>query len=59
MGLTVRYVRAPRLLEDLRVAHGGGFARRLTQLARIDLPPLNIANTEPSHGLVQQRSDIA
>ena len=37
-GFTVLYVRAPRLLEELRVAHGdGSFARRLTQLARIDL----------------------
>jgi len=35
---TVLYVRAPRLLEELRVAHGdGSFARRLAQLARIDL----------------------
>ena len=32
------YTRAPRLLEELRVAHGdGSFARRLAQLARIDL----------------------
>ena len=32
------YVRAPRLLEELRVAHGdGSFGRRLAQLARIDL----------------------
>jgi DNA replication protein DnaC len=37
-GFTVLYVRAPRLLEELRVAHGdGSFARRLAQLARIDL----------------------
>jgi DNA replication protein DnaC len=37
-GFTVLYTRAPRLLEELRVAHGdGSFARRLTQLARIDL----------------------
>ena len=37
-GFTVLYVRAPRLLEELRVAHGdGSFARRLGQLARIDL----------------------
>ena len=37
-GFTVLYVRAPRLLEELRVAHGdGSFARRLMQLARIDL----------------------
>jgi DNA replication protein DnaC len=37
-GFTVLYVRAPRLLEELRVAHGdGSFARRLGALARIDL----------------------
>lgn len=37
-GFTVLYVRAPRLLEELRVAHGdGSFSRRLIQLARIDL----------------------
>ena len=37
-GFTVLYMRAPRLLEELHVAHGdGSFARRLAQLARIDL----------------------
>ena len=37
-GFAVLYVRAPRLLEELRVAHGdGSFSRRLAQLARIDL----------------------
>lgn len=37
-GFTVLYTRAPRLLEELRVAHGDGtFGRRLAQLARIDL----------------------
>ncbi|MDN8618946.1 IS21-like element helper ATPase IstB [Variovorax ginsengisoli] len=37
-GFTVLYTRAPRLLEELRVAHGdGSFGRRLAQLARIDL----------------------
>ncbi|MBE7417374.1 MAG: ATP-binding protein [Ideonella sp.] len=37
-GFTVLYLRAPRMLEELRVAHGdGSFARRLAQLARIDL----------------------
>lgn len=41
-GFTVLYVRAPRLLEELRVAHGdGSFARRLAQLARIDLLALD------------------
>jgi DNA replication protein DnaC len=37
-GFSVFYTRAPRLMEELRVAHGdGSFARRLTQLARVDL----------------------
>jgi len=37
-GFSVLYVRAPRLLEELRIAHGdGSFGRRLAQLARIDL----------------------
>ena len=41
-GFTVLYMRAPRLLEELRVAHGdGSFARRLAQLARIDLLALD------------------
>lgn len=42
LGFTVLYARAPRLLEELRVAHGdGSFARRLAQLARIDLLALD------------------
>lgn len=37
-GFTVLYTRAPRLLEELRVAHGdGSFTRRLMQLAKLDL----------------------
>lgn len=37
-GFSVLYMRAPRLLEELRIAHGdGSFGRRLAQLARIDL----------------------
>jgi DNA replication protein DnaC len=37
-GFSVLYVRASRLLAELQVAHGDGtFARRLAQLARIDL----------------------
>ena len=32
------YARAPRLLEELHIAHGdGSFARRLNQLAKLDL----------------------
>ena len=42
LGFSVLYARAPRLLEELRVAHGdGSFARRLSQLARIDLLALD------------------
>jgi len=42
LGFTVLYARAPRLLEELRVAHGdASFGRRLTQLARIDLLALD------------------
>jgi len=42
LGFSVLYARAPRLLEELRVGHGdGSFARRLAQLARIDLLALD------------------
>ena len=38
LGFSVLYARAPRLLEELHVAHGdGSFARRLIQLAKLDL----------------------
>ncbi len=41
-GFSALYVRAPRLLEELRIAHGdGSFGRRLAQLARIDLLALD------------------
>lgn len=37
-GLSVRYVRVARLLEDLRIAHAdGSYAKLLNQLAKIDL----------------------
>jgi DNA replication protein DnaC len=37
-GFSVLYARATRLLQELRVAHGEGtFARRLAQLARVDV----------------------
>ena len=37
-GFTVLYTRTTRLLQELQVAHGdGSFARRLAQLARIDV----------------------
>lgn len=37
-GFSVLYTRAPRLLEELRIAHGdGSFPKRLAQLSRLDL----------------------
>ena len=37
-GFSALYTRLPRLLEELRIAHGdGSFGRRLAQLARIDV----------------------
>jgi DNA replication protein DnaC len=37
-GLSVAYVRAPRLFEELRIAHGdGSFGKRLSALAKTDL----------------------
>jgi len=37
-GFSALYARLPRLLEELRIAHGdGSFGRRLVQLARIDV----------------------
>jgi len=37
-GFSVLYVRAARLFDELQVAHGdGSFARRLVQLAKLDL----------------------
>ena len=37
-GLSVRYIRLPRLFETLRIAHGdGSYSRLMNQLARIDL----------------------
>jgi DNA replication protein DnaC len=37
-GFSVLYTRFPRLLEELRIAHGdGSFSRRLAQLARTDV----------------------
>ncbi len=37
-GLTARYLRVPRFLEELRVAHSdGSFSKRLAALAKVDL----------------------
>ena len=38
LGFSVLYTRAPRLLEELHVAHGdGSFGKRLAQLAKLEL----------------------
>ncbi len=38
LGFSVLYTRAPRLLQELHVAHGdGSLGKRLAQLARLDL----------------------
>jgi DNA replication protein DnaC len=56
-GFSALYARAPRLLEELRIAHGdGSFGRRLAQLARIDLLAIDdfaIAPITPS-----ERNDL-
>lgn len=47
-GFSVLYARCSRLPEELRIAHGdGSFARRLAQLARIDLLVLDDLALEP------------
>lgn len=56
-GFSVLYARAPRLLEELRIAHGdGSFNRRLTQLARIDLLVLDDFAIAPI--IPPERSDL-
>jgi DNA replication protein DnaC len=38
LGMSVRYVRLPRLLEELRISHGdGSYARKLKQLAKLQV----------------------
>ena len=56
-GFSALYCRAPRLLEELRIAHGdGSFNRRLTQLARIDLLVLDDFAIAPI--IPAERSDL-
>ena len=56
-GFSVLYLRAPRLLEELRIAHGdGSFSRRLAQLARIDLLALDDFAIAPI--TAPQRNDL-
>ncbi len=58
-GLSVRYLRLPTLLEQLRIAHGdGSYARLMGQLLKTDLlilddwgiQPLNPPSTQRPHG---------
>jgi DNA replication protein DnaC len=62
-GFSLLYVRCSRLLEELRIAHGdGSFARRLAQLARVDvllLDDLALAPLQPGeqHDLLELLDD--
>lgn len=48
MGLSVKYERVPRLLENLRIAHAdGSFGKRLAQLAKTDLLILDDFGIKP------------
>ncbi|MDD3761631.1 IS21-like element helper ATPase IstB [Acidithiobacillus acidisediminis] len=50
-GLSVRYLRLPRLLEDLRIRHGdGSFGRYLNTLAKVDLLLLDDWGLAPMGG---------
>jgi len=56
-GFSVLYVRAGRLFDELQVAHGdGSFARRLIQLAKLDLLVLDDFAISPMGG--PERSDL-
>ena len=57
LGFSVLYVRAARLFDELQVAHGdGSFARRLVQLAKLDLLVLDDFAISPMGA--PQRSDL-
>ena len=50
-GLSVSYLRLPRLLEDLRIRHGdGSFGRYLNTLAKVDLLLLDDCGLIPMNG---------
>ena len=56
-GFSVLYTRAARLFDELQVAHGdGSFARRLTQLAKLDLLVIDDFGIAPSGAA--ERSDL-
>jgi DNA replication protein DnaC len=63
-GLSVQYVRATRLFEELRLAHGdGSFAKRMARLTRVDLlilddwglNPLNRAERQDLLEIMEER----
>ena len=57
LGFSVLYVRAARLFDELQVAHGdGSFARRLVQLAKLDLLVLDDFAISPMGA--PERSDL-
>ena len=57
LGFLVLYVRAARLFDELQVAHGdGSFARRLVQLAKLDLLVLDDFAISPMGA--PERSDL-
>jgi DNA replication protein DnaC len=56
-GFSVLYVRAGRLFDELQAAHGdGSFARRLIQLAKLDLLVLDDFAISPIGG--PERADL-
>ncbi len=56
-GLSVQYVRLPRLFEELRIAHGdGSFGKRLAALAKTDLLLIDDWGLAPPSA--KERSDL-
>lgn len=56
-GLSVAYVRTPRLFEELRIAHGdGSFGKRLASLAKTDLLILDDWGLAPLN--LSERNDL-
>jgi DNA replication protein DnaC len=56
-GLSVQYIRLPRLFEELRIAHGdGSFGKRLSALAKTDLLLIDDWGLAPPSA--KERSDL-
>ena len=56
-GLSVQYIRLPRLFEELRIAHGdGSFGKRLSALAKMDLLLIDDWGLAPPSA--KERSDL-